>query len=266
MKWENEKRLEMMTNIRVMRLCIVVIALTASVGVHPLYAQEEEEEEGIIWGEEEEGFDEDFFGEDEEFFDEGEESFDDEFGAEEEFGDDLDEFLEEDEFLDEESDEEGFEDEEDFEAGWDVNVSVASTAFANSTLATWNSFVDLRAGVNTPFFFELGSIVMRLGAEISTFKFDNYMPEGGKYSGVGVFGIISIPSGNSQLQVGLGLVGTSPAVTIGQSFGVRLNDQMELRFGFRSTTGLTVPTQLTNYGSTTGWLDGGISINYFLDL
>ena len=81
-----------MTNIRVMRICIVIIALTASVGVHPLYAQEEEEEEGIIWGEEEEGFDEDFFDEDEEFFDEGEESFDDEFGAEEEFGDELDEF------------------------------------------------------------------------------------------------------------------------------------------------------------------------------
>ena len=61
-----------------MRLCIVAIALTASVGVHPLYAQEEEEGEGIIWGEEEEGFDEDFFGEYEEFFDD-EESFDDEF-------------------------------------------------------------------------------------------------------------------------------------------------------------------------------------------
>ena len=83
MEWENEKRLEMMTNIRVMRLYTIVIALAVTVGVHPLYAQEEEEEEGIIWGEEEEGFDEDFFGEDEEFFDEGEESFDDEFGAEE---------------------------------------------------------------------------------------------------------------------------------------------------------------------------------------
>ncbi len=61
-------------------------------GLSPVYAQEEEEGEAIIWGEEEEGIGEDFFGEDEEFFDEGEELFDDEF-PEDDFGDELDDFL-----------------------------------------------------------------------------------------------------------------------------------------------------------------------------
>lgn len=234
--------------------------LIVSLGVAPLHAQEEEEgEEGIIWDEEEEGFDEDFFGEDEEFFDEEDEF--PEFGEEDEFGDELDEFLEEEELPEDAAADEAA---EEFEAGWNVNVALASTGFANSTLATWNSFVDFRTRVDTPFFLELGPIIMRFGAEIATFKFENYLPEGGKFSGVGLFGTVSIPSGGSQLEGGVGIVGSSPAVMFGQSFGMRLNSQMEMRFGVRSTMGLTVPADLEDYGSMAGWLDGYFAINYEL--
>ena len=255
-----------MIYLRLMRIIAIAVVLAVTAGMAPLCAQEEEEGEGIIWGEEEEGFDEDFFGEDEEFFDEeffdeGEELFEDEFGVEEEFGDELDEFLEEDE-----EPEEAFVDQtgQEIEAGWNVNIALASPAFANSTLATWNSFVNFRASVDTPFLLELGPVVMRFGAEINTFKFDNYLPEGGKFSGVGLFGTVVIPSGASQLEAGIGIVGTSPAVMFGQSFGMRLNNEMEMRFGFRSTTALTVPDQLKNYGTTSGWLSGNFAINYEL--
>ena len=51
-----------MIYLRLMRIIAIAIVLAVTAGMAPLCAQEEEEGEGIIWGEEEEGFDEDFFG------------------------------------------------------------------------------------------------------------------------------------------------------------------------------------------------------------
>ncbi len=264
MEWENEKRLEMTTNIRVMRLCTIVIALTATVWVHPLYAQEEEEEEGIIWGEEEEGFDEDFFGEDDEFFDEGEESFDDEFGLEDEFGDEMDEFLEEDELLEEEFVEEEF-DEEPVDFGYNVRLSAASPSFVNNTLMTWNSFLDVRLGADLPFTFSLGPIRMRLGAEVVTYKFENYLPEGGTFNGVGIYGMVTFPAGPSDMHVGVGVLGSSPAVVLGQSFGIPYTDNIILKLGTRVTMAANPPEQIKEIGPAASWLEGFFTVVYSLE-
>ena len=104
-------------------------------GFAPVYAQEEEEGEAIIWGDEEEGIDEDFFDEDEEFFDEGEELFDDEF-PEDDFGDELDDFLVDEEPMEEEFAEEMLE-EEAMDFGYAVRLSASSPAFVNNTLMTF---------------------------------------------------------------------------------------------------------------------------------
>ena len=252
-----------MTYIRVMRLCTIVIALTVTVGVHPLFAQEEEEEEGIIWGEEEEGFDEDFFDEDEDFFDEGEESFDDEFGVEEEFGDELDEFLEEDELLEEEFEEEEFE-EDLVDFGYNVRLSAASPSFVNKTLMTWNSFLDIRLGADLPFTFRLGPIRMRLGAEVVTFKFENYLPVGGNFNGVGIYGMVTFPAGPSDMHVGAGILGSSPALVLGQSFGISYRDNIILKLGTRATMLANPPEQLKEIGSAAAWLEGFFTVAYSL--
>jgi len=234
------------------------------VGLAPVYAQEEEEGEAIIWGDEEEGIDEDFFDEDEEFFDEGEELFDDEF-LEDDFGDELDDFLVDEEPMEEEFAEEMF-GEEAIDLGYAVRLSASSPAFVNNTLMTWNSLIDVRFGADLPFTFRLGPIQMRLGAELVTYKFINYMPEGGEFSGVGVYGMVTFPAGPSDMHGGVGLLGSSPAVVLGQSFGIPYAENIIFKMGTRATITLTAPEQLQEAGSRATWFEGFFTVVYNLEL
>ena len=252
-----------MIYLRLMRIIAIAIVLAFTAGMAPLCAQEEEEGEGIIWGEEEEGFDEDFFGEDEEFFDEGEELFEEEFGAEEEFGDELDQFLEEDELLEEGFEEESF-DEEPVDFGYNVRLSVASPSYVNNTLMTWNSFMDVRLGADLPFSFRVGPIRMRLGAEVVTYKFENYLPVGGKFNGVGIYGMMTFPAGPSDMHLGVGVLGSSPAVVLGQSFGIPYRDNVILKLGTRATMLANPPEQIKAIGPAAAWLEGFFTVVYSL--
>ena len=257
-----------MIYLRLMRIIAIAIVLAVTAGMAPLCAQEEEEGEGIIWGEEEEGFDEDFFGEDEEFFDEeffdeGEELFEDEFGVEEEFGDELDQFLEEDELLEEGFEEESF-DEEPVDFGYNVRLSVASPSYVNNTLMTWNSFMDVRLGADLPFSFRVGPIRMRLGAEVVTYKFENYLPVGGKFNGVGIYGMMTFPAGPSDMHLGVGVLGSSPAVVLGQSFGIPYRENIILKLGTRATMLANPPEQIKAIGPAAAWLEGFFTVVYSL--
>ena len=243
-------------------LCLLFC--TVAVGLSPLCAQEEEEGEAIIWGEEEEGIGDDFFGEDEEFFDEGEELFDDEF-PEDDFGDELDDFLVDEEPMEEEFGEEAPE-EESIDLGYAVRLSAASPAFVNNTLMTWNSLIDVRFGADLPFTFRLGPIRMRIGAEVVTYKFINYLPEGGEFSGVGVYGMVTFPAGPSEMHGGVGFLGSAPAVVVGQSFGIPYADNIIFKMGTRATLTLTAPEQLKEIGPRATWFEGFFTVVYSLDL
>ncbi|MEE2876686.1 MAG: hypothetical protein VX822_02775 [Candidatus Neomarinimicrobiota bacterium] len=251
-------------NLGQLRLLLFMLAMTAAVGLSPLCAQEEEEEgESIIWGEEE-GIEEDFFDEDEEFFDEGEELFDDEF-SDEEFGDDLDDFLVDEEPIEDDFFEETVE-EELMDLGYGVRLSAASPAFVNSTLMTWNSLIDIRLGADLPFTFRLGPIRMRIGAELVTYKFINYLPEGGEFSGVGVYGMVTFPAGPSDMHGGIGFLGSSPAVVVGQSFGLPYAENIIFKMGTRATLTLTAPEQFKESGPRATWFEGFFTVVYNLDM
>ena len=161
-------------------------------------AQDEEDDavEEIFWGDEEEddaGFDEDFdFSEDEgeddlEGFEfEDDEGFDDEFTEDDEFFDDEGEEDFSDDFADEP--EESIQ-EAASRLGYTLNIIGSSPGFVNHQLRTYNSGVDFRAAFEFPMLLSLGPVRFRLGAEVGTFKFTNYKPIGGTYSGVHVTGI-----------------------------------------------------------------------------
>ncbi len=195
---------------------------------------------------------------------EGEELFDDEF-PEDDFGDELDDFLVDEEPMEEEFGEEAPE-EESIDLGYAVRLSAASPAFVHNTLMTWNSLIDVRFGADLPFTFRLGPIRMRIGAEVVTYKFINYLPEGGEFSGVGVYGMVTFPAGPSDMHGGVGFLGSAPAVVVGQSFGIPYADNIIFKMGTRATLTLTAPEQLKEIGPRATWFEGFFTVVYSLDL
>jgi len=233
-----------------------------------LSAQDEEDDsvEEIFWGDEEEdeGLDEEFDFE-EELGDEDLEGFEfeeDEFGEDEGFEEDFGE----DEFDDEEFDDEFAEDfeEEPEESvqdaaerlGYTLNIIGASPGFASHQLRTYNSGVDFRATFEFPMLLQMGPFRFRLGAEVGTFKFTNYKPIGGTYSGVHVTGVLSFPAGPGQVRLGGGMVGSGFGIIAENSYGFAIGDALDIRIGVRSTSAFNVTDDKNNKLGTVGWMDG----------
>ena len=222
-----------------------------------LSAQDEEDDsvEEIFWGDEEEdeGLDEEFDF-DEELGDEDLEGFE----FEEDFGDD-------EEFDDEEFDDEFAEDFEEPEEsaaeaaerlGYTLNIVGASPGFASHQLRTYNSGMNFRASFEFPMLLQMGPVRFRLGAEVGTFKFTNYKPIGGTYSGVHVTGVLSFPAGPGQVRLGAGMIGSGFGVIAENSYGFAVGNALDIRIGLRSTTAFNVTDDKKNKLGTVGWLDG----------
>ena len=228
-----------------------------------LTAQEEDDAvEEIFWGDEEEDaeLDEEFdFSEDEELGDDDLEGF--EFD-EEEFGDEFSD----DEFAEDEGDDsfdEDFADEPEESVaeaasrmGYTLNLIGSSPGFVNHQLRTYNSGMDFRATFEFPMLLQMGPVRFRLGVEVGTFKFTNYKPIGGTYSGVHVTGILSFPAGPGQVRLGGGMVGSGFGVIAENSYGFALGDALDIRIGLRSTTAFNVTDDKSNKLGTVSWLDG----------
>ena len=218
--------------------------------------------EEIFWGDdEEEAID---FGEEFDFSDdeEGEgdfEDFEDEF-SDEEFGD---------EEIEDFSDDFADEPQESISAvssrlGYTLNIIGSSPGFVNHQLRTYNSGMDFRAAFEFPMLLEMGPFRFRLGAEVGTFKFTNYKPIGGTYSGVHVTGILSFPAGPGQVRLGGGMVGKGFGFIAENSYGFALGDALDIRLGIRSTTALNVTDDKSNKLGTVSWLDGIIVLGVSL--
>lgn len=257
-------------------LLVLMVCLIAS--PHSASAQDEDEE-GIFWGEEDEAFeDEGFFGDDEELFDEEEGFFEEDegeleeedLGEDEEFFDEaeeseFDEFLEEEEEAADEEDESGVGLAREAEQeGFTIQLSAASPGYVNSTLMTWNSFLDFRVGLELPFLLRLGPIKFRLGLEVGSFKFENYLPVGGVFKGVSGAAVVSFPAGPSRVKLGVGITGSSPSLVASQSMGIPVGESLIMRIGVRSTAAANPPPQLKTYGSVAAWLDGFVALAYTL--
>ena len=227
----------------------------------PAIAQEEtgedeyyEEDEGIFWGEEDSlEYDEDEYYEDDEYYEEDEYYEDDEYYEEDEYlyGGEEEYDLTDEEFVEEAQ-----------KRGYTIHFTVASPGYVDHTLLKWNSFIDYRIGVDFPLLLEIGPLKMRFGLEIATFKFENSQPVGGKFSGTGGLGMISVPAGPSNIYFGLGLLGKTFVYTIGQSFGFSIRNVMDIRFGIRSTTAMTVPNTLFEGEKKARWLDGFVTFGF----
>tara|TARA_B100000427_G_scaffold68396_1_gene54768 strand:- start:316 stop:1101 length:786 start_codon:yes stop_codon:yes gene_type:complete len=234
-----------------------------------LFAQDDAVEE-IFWGDDDEGdLDEEFdFSEDDEEFSDDEESlegfdFDDEFG-DDDFGDD--------DFDDEGSDdfaEDFAEPEEDMaeaadRLGYTLNLSGSSPGFVNHQLQSYNSSVDARVSFEMPILLQIAGIRFRLGAEVGTFNFKNYLPRGGEYKGIHATGILSFPAGPGQVKFGAGLVGGGMGIVAENTYGMSIGSALDLRFGLRSTTSFGAKDSKKYDLGTVSWMDGIIALGFSL--
>lgn len=262
---------EIISNISRITILFLVITLFLMV---PGLAQEEEE-----FFEEE--FDEEFM-DDEEFFDD------------EEFLDEEDTFLEGDEFgeddffedegdiefggeLEEESEEEDF-GEEDNSSGITVQIvgalpglpgntsggtSVFYPTYKNSSLAKWISPTPFfRISIDFPNYLELGSVGFRTGVDIGMASFESdpdVLPIDGKFGGITAFGVVTTTFGVTNLKLGVGIVGSSPAYMASQSFGFALGPSLDLRLGVRATTAYGPPEEIKREGTHASWVDAFVA-------
>ena len=235
-----------------------------------IFAQDDSVEE-IFWGDEDEGdLDEDFeFSEDDEFIDEDEgdlEGFD---FDDDEFSDD--EFSE-DEFSDDGSDdfsEDFSEPEEDIgeaatRLGYTLNLSGSSPGFVNHQLQTYNSSIDARLSFEMPILLQIAGLRFRLGAEVGTFTFKNYLPRGGEFKGIHATGILSFPAGPGQVKLGAGLVGGGMGIIAENTYGMTLGNAVDLRVGIRSTTSFGAKDSKKFDLGTVSWMDGVIALGFNL--
>ena len=240
--------------------------------------------------EEEEFFEEEF---DEEFMDD-EEFLDDDEG----FLDEEDSFLEGDEFG-----EDGlFEDEGDLEFGGELEeeleedfgeednrlgitvqivgalpglpgntsggTSVFYPTYKNSALTKWVSPTPFfRISVDFPNYLELGSIGFRTGVDIGMASFESdpdVLPVDGKFGGITAFGVATTTFGVTNLKLGVGIVGSSPAYMASQSFGFALGPSLDLRLGIRATTAYGPPKEIKREGTHASWVDAFVAFGITL--
>ena len=245
----------------------LLIAFIIIIPISYLNAQDEDYEDPteVFWGDEEEdeSFDEEEYLEEEEEYLEEDESFDEE------------EYLEDDEFYEDdesefEEDEEGLSDTElsDMASrmGFSINISGASPGFVNHVLNTYNNNpqVNYRLSIEFPLLMQLMGVRFRFGLEVGNFGFENYLPVGGKYSGITGMGLLAFPAGPGKVILGGGLIGNRFGFSAETTYGFSIGNTLELRAGVRSTTAWNVIDDKNNDLGTISWVDGLIILGFNL--
>lgn len=257
------------------------------VPVSNLNAQDEgdyEDPTEVFWGDDEEEYtdDEEYYDEEDAFYeDDTSEYYDDDeyYDDESEYYDEED-FYEDDEsgyYDDEEySDDEGEYEEEDVtdteladlatQMGYSLNISGASPGFVNHDLNTYNNNpqINFRLSVEFPLLMQVLGVRFRFGAEVGNFGFENYLPQGGKFSGITAMGLLAFPAGPGKLKIGAGLIGSSFGFSGETTWGFSIGNTLELRGGVRSTTALNVVDDKKGNLGTASWVDGLIMLGFNL--
>ncbi len=258
----------------------LMIAFIIIIPISFLNAQDEDYEDPteVFWGDEEEdeSFDEEEYLEEEEEYLEEDESFDEEeYLEDDEFYEDEEEYLEDDEFYEDdesefEEDEEGLSDTElsDMASrmGFSINISGASPGFVNHVLNTYNNNpqVNYRLSIEFPLLMQLMGVRFRFGLEVGNFGFENYLPVGGKYSGITGMGLLAFPAGPGKVILGGGLIGNRFGFSAETTYGFSIGNTLELRAGVRSTTAWNVIDDKNNDLGTISWVDGLIILGFNL--
>ena len=115
-----------------------------------------------------------------------------------------------------------------------------------------------------PILLQIAGLRFRLGAEVGTFTFKNYLPRGGEFKGIHATGILSFPAGPGQVKLGAGLVGGGMGIIAENTYGMTLGNAVDLRVGIRSTTSFGAKDSKKFDLGTVSWMDGVIALGFNL--
>ena len=115
-----------------------------------------------------------------------------------------------------------------------------------------------------PLLIQLAGTRFRFGIEVGNFGFENYLPVGGKISGITAMGLFSFPAGPGKVMFGTGLVGNRFGYSAAMSYGFSMGNTLEIRAGVRSTTAWDVMDDKDNVLGTVSWFDGLIMFGFNL--
>jgi len=104
----------------------------------------------------------------------------------------------------------------------------------------------------------------RFGVEIGNFGFENYLPIGGKISGLTAMSLLVFPAGPGKIILAAGLIGYRFGFSAESSYGFSIGNTLELRAGVRSTTAWNVIDDKSNDLGTVSWVDGLIMLGFNL--
>ena len=238
---------------------LIIILIVMMIPISTLNAQDEDYDDPteVFWG------------------DDDEDSFEDEF-----YDDDTSEYYEDDEFYEEDDfyDEDSFDFYEDDEfsdteladtaarMGYSLNISGASPGFVNHPLNTYNNNpqANFRLSVEFPLLMQMMGVRFRFGVEIGNFGFENYLPIGGKISGLTAMSLLVFPAGPGKIILAAGLIGNRFGFSAESSYGFSIGNTLELRAGIRSTTAWNVIDDKSNDLGTVSWVDGLIMLGFNL--
>lgn len=225
---------------------LIVILIVMMIPISTLNAQDEDYDDPteVFWGDDEE----------DEFYD-----------------DDTSEYYEDDEYYEDgEFEEDEFSDTELADTaermGYSLNISGASPGFVNHPLNTYNNNpqANFRLSVEFPLLMQMMGVRFRFGVEIGNFGFENYLPIGGKISGLTAMGLLAFPAGPGKIILAAGLIENRFGFSAESSYGFSIGNTLELRAGVRSTTAWNVIDDKSNDLGTVSWVDGLIMLGFNL--
>ena len=246
-------------------LGLIIILIVVMIPITTLNAQDEDYDDPteVFWGDDEEdSFEEEYYEEGEFYDDDTSEYYeDDEFYEEDDFYDeDSFDFYEDDEFSDTELADTAA------RMGYSLNISGASPGFVNHPLNTYNNNpqANFRLSVEFPLLMQMMGVRFRFGVEIGNFGFENYLPIGGKISGLTAMGLLAFPAGPGKIILAGGLIGNRFGFSAESSYGFSIGNTLELRAGVRSTTAWNVIDDKSNDLGTVSWVNGLIMLGFNL--
>jgi hypothetical protein len=111
-----------------------------------------------------------------------------------------------------------------------VSIGAVSPTLVSVDLMTWNSSVDFRMSARLPI---LLFKKVHAGVDISTFRFENSLPQGGLYSGVAAFLSFERPFHPGMFGVGAGIIRDAPGFYLEQSYGLTKVKRFPIQAGAR---------------------------------
>jgi|GEM_PF-1707923 len=111
-----------------------------------------------------------------------------------------------------------------------VAIGIASPTLASVDLMTWNSTMDIRMSARFPL------VIFKryhVGADLSSFRFENALPQGGLYSGIAAFVTLERQFNPGLFSGGAGIVGKAPGLYLQQSYGFVLAKRFPIRLNAR---------------------------------